>query len=158
MQKRILVVAQATEVVEAIPITLKLAGHKVALADCGLDAILWAEKARPDLILVDATLPDMDGSTIIRILRSLPSTTALATMLLDHRWQYAASASRSRRAEHDSLNSSELLRQVAVALTLCRAASQDAAPAHQSEAIDLDHDFPRPANSNLLRGLHERRR
>jgi DNA-binding response OmpR family regulator len=122
MPKRILVVAHAADVVETIPITLELAGHKVALADRGLDAILWAERVRPDLILVDATLPDMDGPTIIRILQRLPSTAALATLLLEPRWHDTSVQTRAGRPENGSLNSSELLRQVAFALTLCHAA------------------------------------
>jgi CheY-like chemotaxis protein len=109
MQKRILVVAHAADIVETIPITLELAGHKVDLAGCGLDAILWAEIEKPDLILVDAVLPDMDGSAVVRILQRLPSTSALATFLLN------------RRRENGSLASSKLLQEVAGALAFCHA-------------------------------------
>ena len=95
MVKRILVVAHAADAAESIPITLELAGHKVELADCGLDAILWAEKLLPDLILVDASLPDMDGSTIIGILQRLPCTAALETILLKPRWRNPSAPMRS---------------------------------------------------------------
>jgi DNA-binding response OmpR family regulator len=135
MQKRILVVAHAADVVETIPITLGLAGHKVALADCGLDAILWADRVRPDLILVDANLPDMDGSTIIRILQRLPSTVALPTLLLKPRWHNAWAQIRGGWSETGSLNSSELLRQVALVLTLCHSADPEVAQAHETEAF-----------------------
>jgi hypothetical protein len=131
MQKRILVVAHAADVVEAIPITLELAGHKVALADCGLEAILWADRLRPDLILVDATLPDMNGLTIIGILQCLPSTAALATILLKPRWHNSSAPSRPGRPENGSLNSSALLRQVGFALTLCHVARREGALAHK---------------------------
>src|SRR5580658_6133903 len=109
MQKRILVAADAAE---SIPITLQLAGHKVALADSGLDAILWAETMRPDLIVVDDDLPDMDGSTMIGVLRWLPSTAALATILLPSRTPSHQVQSRGVRAENGALDSTELLRQV----------------------------------------------
>jgi CheY-like chemotaxis protein len=136
MQKRILVVAHAADVVETIPITLELAGHKVALADCGLDAILWAERVRPDLILVDATLPDMDGCTIIGILQRLPATAALATILLQPRWHNPSAQSRPGRPANGSLNSSELLQQVAFARTRCHAARPEAALARERKALD----------------------
>jgi CheY-like chemotaxis protein len=135
MEKRILVVARASDVVETIPITLELAGHKVTLADCGLDAILWSERFLPDLILVDASLPDMDGSTIIGILQCLPSTAALATLLLKPRGHNPSAQSQPGRPENGALHSSELLRQVAFALTLCHAAHQPASPPRQKEAL-----------------------
>ncbi|HEV7926770.1 MAG TPA: response regulator [Verrucomicrobiae bacterium] len=119
MQKHILVVADAVEVVETIPITLELAGHKVTLADCGLDAILWAERMLPDLILVDSDLPDMGGVAIIGILRWLPATAGLASILLEPRCRSASAQSRSGRPQNGALNSSDLLRQVGFALTLC---------------------------------------
>ena len=142
MPKRILVVAHAADVVETIPITLELAGHKVALADRGLDAILWAERVRPDLILVDATLPDMDGPTIIRILQRLPSTAASVTLLLEPRWHDTAVQTPAGRPENSSFNSSELLRQVACALTLCHALPEEASPTRQREALDISQGFP----------------
>jgi len=137
MQKHILVVAQAVDVVETIPITLELAGHKVALADCGLDAILWAERMLPDLILVDATLPDMEGSAIIGILQWPPATSALATILLEPRCHKTSAPSRPGRSEIGALNSSDLLRQVAFALALCQAAGQEASLPHEREAFDV---------------------
>jgi len=123
MKKRILVVAHEADVVEAIPITLELAGHQVILADCGFDAILWAERFLPDLILVDISLADMDGSTLIGILQRLPSTAALGSILLKPRRHDAPTQARFGRPEISSFNSSELLMQVAHTLTLCHAMS-----------------------------------
>jgi CheY-like chemotaxis protein len=136
MQKRILVVAHAADVVETIPITLELAGHKVELADCGVDAILWAEMVKPDLILVDATLPDMDGAAVIGILRRLPGTAALATLLLKPRGHNPSAQTRSWRRQNSSLNSSKLMQEVAFALALCQLARSEACLAHESEAPD----------------------
>jgi len=99
MQKHILVVAEAADVVETIPITLELAGYKVTLADCGLDAILWAERMLPDLIVVDATLTDMDGTAVVGILRLLPGTAALATILLEPRCRRSSTQRRFGRSQ-----------------------------------------------------------
>jgi DNA-binding response OmpR family regulator len=138
MQKRILVVAHSADAAESIPITLQLAGHKVALADSGLDAILWAETMRPDLIVVDDDLPDMDGSTMIGVLQWLPSTAALATILLPSRAPGHKVQSRGVRAENGALDSTELLRQVAFALALCDAARQEAARPHGRGVLDVE--------------------
>jgi hypothetical protein len=138
MQKRILVAAHAADAAESIPITLQLAGHKVALADSGLDAILWAETMCPDLIVVDDDLPDMDGSTMIGVLRWLPSTADLATILLPVRGPGRELHSRGVEPKNGALDSSELLRQVAFAFALCDAARQEAARPHGRGVLDVE--------------------
>jgi two-component system, OmpR family, alkaline phosphatase synthesis response regulator PhoP len=117
MEKRILLVAMESDVVESFPITLTLAGHSVLLADRGLEGIRQARESLPDLVLVDATLPDMDGATLIDILRRLPSTGDLRTMLLKPR---TVRASTSGDAERTAVGGSDLLAQVALALALCQ--------------------------------------
>jgi DNA-binding response OmpR family regulator len=109
MRKRILFVASESDIVQSFPVTLRLAGHRVFVTDCGLGAIKQARTILPDLVLVDAMLPDMDGSTVIDILRRLPSTSELRTMLF-----------KERGAPREPVNSSELLVQVAEALALCQ--------------------------------------
>jgi CheY-like chemotaxis protein len=81
--------------------------------------------------LVDAILPDMDGSTVVDILRQLPSTGELRTMLFKPRQPQRSSVSEAERAP---LNSSELLVQVALALALCR---ESPAPESESERIEM---------------------
>jgi two-component system cell cycle response regulator DivK len=45
-------------------------GHKVLGAANGLDGISMAEEIKPDLILVDINLPDIDGYEVARRIRS----------------------------------------------------------------------------------------
>lgn len=127
MNKQILLVATANDVVQAVPITLGLAGHSVAIADRGLEAIRQARETSPDLIVIDAILPDMDGVTLVDILRRLPSTSELRTMLLKARRSQGLS---SAEPECPRLNSSELLAQIGHALELCR---EPLAPALEAE-------------------------
>src|SRR5690349_7397174 len=42
----------------------------VGVAHTGADAVHAAEELRPDLVLLDIYLPDMDGVTVLRSLRS----------------------------------------------------------------------------------------
>lgn len=44
-------------------------GHKTILVDNGKDAFEQAKKHRPDLILLDILMPDIDGYTDLRLLR-----------------------------------------------------------------------------------------
>lgn len=117
MEKRILLVAMENDVVQSIPITLRLAGHNVLLADRGLEGIKQARESLPDLVLVDAILPDMDGATLIDILRRLPSTGELRTMLLKPRKARCLPVNEREQAHHSA---SDLLTQVALALALCQ--------------------------------------
>jgi two-component system, OmpR family, alkaline phosphatase synthesis response regulator PhoP len=124
MKKQILVVATESEVVQSILNTLRLAGHSVLMADRGLDAIKRARDSSPDLILIDAILPDMDGLTLADILRRLPSTSDLRTMLLKSRQPPP------NETERLPINSDDLLAQVSQALDLCR---ESAVPDSESE-------------------------
>jgi CheY-like chemotaxis protein len=117
MRKRILLVASESDIVQSFPVTLRLAGHRVFVTDCGLGAIKQARTILPDLVLVDAMLPDMDGSTVIDILRRLPSTSDLRTMLFKER---GAPPSAGTTAHREPVNSSELLLQIAEILALCQ--------------------------------------
>ena len=45
---------------------LKLTGHEVAMAHSGPDAIEAALAQRPDVILLDIGLPEMDGYEVAR--------------------------------------------------------------------------------------------
>jgi DNA-binding response OmpR family regulator len=49
--------------------TLQKAGYVVRHTTMGLDAARLAREARPDLILLDFDLPDIDGRTIVSLLR-----------------------------------------------------------------------------------------
>ncbi len=48
---------------------LRHAGHEVTLAEDGEMGLTTIAGTRPDLILVDLGLPDMDGQTVVALLR-----------------------------------------------------------------------------------------
>ena len=48
---------------------LRHAGHQVLLAEDGEGGLNLLEEAEPHLILVDLGLPDMDGQTVVALLR-----------------------------------------------------------------------------------------
>ncbi len=49
---------------------LEMRGHTVSIAYNGLDGIDKARKQRPDIIVLDIGLPDIDGYEVVHILRS----------------------------------------------------------------------------------------
>lgn len=51
---------------------LKVAGYEVLLAEDGETGLSMVHEHQPDLALVDLGLPDMDGQTVVALLRQYP--------------------------------------------------------------------------------------
>ncbi|MGA2761440.1 MAG: response regulator [Candidatus Cybelea sp.] len=60
---------------------LEHAGHAVVEAENGSVALSVAERKRPDLILLDLSMPSMSGAEFMRALRVNPQTRSLAAAL-----------------------------------------------------------------------------
>lgn len=57
-------------------------GWEVALAKTGRDAVRMAAEGAPDLILLDMSLPEIDGWTAARMLRENPRTKDIGIIAL----------------------------------------------------------------------------
>ncbi len=68
--KRVLVVDDDAKTVELVKLYLNRDGHKVFTAHNGADALLLAQEAHPDLIVLDLMLPGIDGLQVCRQLRA----------------------------------------------------------------------------------------
>ncbi|MEZ0110404.1 two-component system KDP operon response regulator KdpE [Catenulispora sp. EB89] len=66
---KILVVDDEPQLLRALRITLKARSYEVETAGGGVDALASAARHRPDLVLLDLGLPDMDGADVILRLR-----------------------------------------------------------------------------------------
>jgi two-component system OmpR family response regulator len=66
---RLLVVEDEPNILELLSASLRYAGFEVITAAGGTEAVQAAQRHRPDLIVLDVMLPDMDGFDVIRRLR-----------------------------------------------------------------------------------------
>ena len=66
---RLLVVEDEPNILELLAASLRYAGFEVITASGGTEAVQAAQRHRPDLIVLDVMLPDMDGFDVIRRLR-----------------------------------------------------------------------------------------
>jgi two-component system, OmpR family, response regulator len=66
----VLIVDDDVDTLELATMILARAGHRVRPIDRGLDVLVEVAKDRPDLILLDIMLPDMDGFSVARRLRT----------------------------------------------------------------------------------------
>lgn len=71
-QAKILVVEDQPDNLEFLSIMLSNQGYKVAQSDRGLSAIEMVKVDPPDLILLDISMPEMDGFEVCQILREDP--------------------------------------------------------------------------------------
>ena len=68
-EARLLVVDDEPSIRELLSASLKFAGFEVYTAEDGAEALRLAEQHKPDLVVLDVMLPDMDGFTVTRKLR-----------------------------------------------------------------------------------------
>src|SRR5690606_21095530 len=74
-EARLLVVEDEPNILELLSASLRYAGFEVTTASTGTEAVAAAQRRRPDLIVLDVMLPDMDGFEIVRRLRGCGSQT-----------------------------------------------------------------------------------
>ena len=81
MAKRILVVDDEIESVKLIGLMLQRRGYEIVAARSGAQALEKAQAEKPDLIILDVMMPDMDGYEVCRRLRANPGTATLPIIM-----------------------------------------------------------------------------
>jgi two-component system, OmpR family, response regulator len=74
-EARLLVVEDDPNILELLSASLRFAGFAVTTASSGADAVSAAGEQRPDLIVLDVMLPDLDGFDVVRKLKTGGSRT-----------------------------------------------------------------------------------
>ncbi len=82
LKQRILVVDDEPDAVELLEFNLRNAGYDVTTAEDGDEALKKARAKRPDLILLDVMLPEVDGLEVCKILRRDEQTSSVPIIML----------------------------------------------------------------------------
>ena len=69
---RVLIVDDNVDTAESLALLLEVCGHEVRAVHAGADAVRAAGEFRPDAVLLDIGLPDVDGFEVARRLRAAP--------------------------------------------------------------------------------------
>ena len=69
MKKKILIIEDYNNIVEILTMRLSAMGYAVISAKDGQEGLTLARKEKPDLIVLDVTLPKMNGYKISRLLK-----------------------------------------------------------------------------------------
>lgn len=80
--KKILVIEDNLEVRENLAEILELSGYQVATAENGKVGVQEARSGKPDLILCDVMMPELDGFGVLRILDQTPQTADIPFVFL----------------------------------------------------------------------------
>jgi CheY-like chemotaxis protein len=71
-QLRIVVIEDSQDIAETLAAVLQGMGHVVAIAYSGLAGVELVQQQRPQVVLCDIGLPDVDGVEVCRRVRGLP--------------------------------------------------------------------------------------
>ncbi|MBL7072736.1 MAG: response regulator [Candidatus Omnitrophica bacterium] len=82
MALRILVIDDEPDLVKAIKIRLNQVGFEVVVAYNGEEGAIKAKEEKPDLILLDVLMPEMDGFQTIKKLKKDLSTKSIPVIML----------------------------------------------------------------------------
>jgi twitching motility two-component system response regulator PilG len=80
--RTILVVDDSATVRKLISGKLEKSGHEVVCAVDGMDALAKLDETSPDLILLDITMPRMDGYQVCKMIRSNPLTKNIPVVMI----------------------------------------------------------------------------
>ena len=80
--RRILVADDNKDVVESLALLLRVTGHEVETAHDGLEAVELAARFRPEVVLLDIGMPELDGYAVCRRIRQHPWGKAMVIVAL----------------------------------------------------------------------------
>lgn len=72
-KQKVLVVDDQRPIVKLVQVSLERAGYQVVAAFAGEEALRKVESEKPDLIVLDAVMPHMDGPQVLQRLRAKPA-------------------------------------------------------------------------------------
>jgi CheY-like chemotaxis protein len=87
MAERILIVDDDVDTLRLVGLMLQRQGYQIIAASNGSQGLAKALEERPNLILLDVMMPDMDGYEVTRRLRKNPATAAIPILMFTAKTQ-----------------------------------------------------------------------
>jgi len=82
MGKHILIIDDSASIRQVVKINLSAAGYSISEAVDGKDALTKIEAQKPDLIISDINMPNMDGLTFVRKVKENPEFKFIPIIML----------------------------------------------------------------------------
>lgn len=87
MAERILIIDDDVDTLRLVGLMLQRQGYQISAASNGTLGLSKALEERPDLILLDVMMPDMDGYEVVRRLRKNPATVSIPVLMFTAKTQ-----------------------------------------------------------------------
>lgn len=87
MVERILIVDDDADTLRLVGLMLQRQGYQISAASNGSQGLTKAFEERPNLILLDVMMPDMDGYEVTRRLRANPATASIPILMFTAKTQ-----------------------------------------------------------------------
>ncbi len=81
-KEKILIVEDNEDILMLLKSMLKSKGYRIVTADNGEDALRLAKEEEPQLVLLDLTLPKIDGYSVCRMLKDSESTKYIPVIII----------------------------------------------------------------------------
>ncbi len=78
----ILIVDDSVSIRQSTRFILEQAGHTVCEASDGFEALKVLERTKPNLVITDVNMPNMDGITLVRKIREIPTSKFTPVLVL----------------------------------------------------------------------------
>ncbi|MBX3364858.1 MAG: response regulator transcription factor [Phycisphaeraceae bacterium] len=82
IEKHVLVVDDERDLVELVSMNIQRAGYRTSTASNGREALAVIQKDKPDLIILDIMMPEMNGIDVASRLRANPETARTPIIML----------------------------------------------------------------------------
>lgn len=80
--KKILIVEDEEDIAQLVKLYLEKDGFRTATAKTGIEGLRLIKTDRPDMVILDLMLPEMDGLEICKKIRNAPDTALLPVLML----------------------------------------------------------------------------
>jgi CheY-like chemotaxis protein len=87
-KKTIMVVDDNADIITIVKTILEGSGYQVICASSGQELFTYLEKSKPDLIVLDIMMPQMDGLQVLTRLKETADTASIPVILLTAKVQY----------------------------------------------------------------------
>ncbi len=78
--KKVLIVDDEPDTLELVKLVLESGGFETMLAANGMEALAQIDRTKPDLVLLDIMMPDMDGWDVFRKIKEKDSNIPVAIL------------------------------------------------------------------------------
>jgi two-component system, OmpR family, alkaline phosphatase synthesis response regulator PhoP len=89
MERYVLAVDDEPNIRRLMEVNLQRAGYRVGTAADGREALAKIREERPDMVVLDVMMPQMDGFELLQILKQDPETAGIPVIMLTAKAQDA---------------------------------------------------------------------